>query len=158
MEPRKWFSVLAILGCFVYFVSREAPVRETVGEENPEDVLIAMVQAMERGDVQALEECFGGDLKRRLEDLLARDSAPWLAEWLRRRGSAVKGLAILDQEELGPDQVRILTETVYNDRNTRQSFRLEREDGSWRVTDSDFEMVSDWENEFGKSIRDVGRY
>ena len=157
MEPRKWFSALAILGCFVYFVTRESPVRESVREETPEDVLIAMVQAMERGDVQALKECFGGDLRRRLEDLLARDSAPWLSEWIRRRGSAVKGLAILGQEELGPDQVRVLTETVYNDRNTRQSFRLQRVDGSWRVTDSDFEMVSDWENEFGKSIRDVGR-
>ena len=157
MDPKKWFSVLAILGCFVYFASRENSSRETEREENPDDVLIAMVQAMERGDVQALKECFGGDLRRRLEDLLARDSAPWLSDWLRRRGSAVKGLAILDQEELSPDQVRVLTETVYNDRNTRQSFLLERESGSWRVVQSDFEMVSDWENEFGKSIRDVGR-
>ena len=157
MEPKKWFSLLAILGCFLYFGSRDTPVMETGREENPDDVLIAMVQAMERGDVQALKECFGGDLRRRLEDLLARDSAPWLSEWIRRRGSAVKGLAILGREELGPDQVRVLTETVYNDRNTRQSFRLQRVDGSWRVTDSDFEMVSDWENEFGKSIRDVGR-
>ena len=51
----------------------------------------------------------------------------------------------------------VLTETVYNDRNTRQTFRLEREDGSWKVTDSDFEMVSDWENDFGKSIRELER-
>jgi len=157
MEPRKWFSLLAILACFIYFTSRETPVRETGRDENPDDVLIAMVQAMERGDVQTLKECFGGDLRRRLDDLLARDSEPWLAEWLRRRGSAVKGLAILGQEELGPDQVRVLTETVYNDRNTRQSFRLQRQDGSWKVTGSDFEMVSDWENEFGKSIREVER-
>ncbi len=157
MEPRKWVSLLAILGCFLYFASRDAPIRETVREERPEDVLIAMVQAMERGDVQALKECFGGDLRRRLEDLLARDSSPRQSEWLRRRGSAVKGLAILGQEELGPDQVRVLTETVYNDRNTRQSFLLERESGSWRVTQSDFEMVSDWENDFGKSIREVER-
>lgn len=157
MKPRKWFSVLAILACFIYFISRDTPVRETGREENPDDVLIAMVQAMERGDVQALKECFGGDLGRRLDVLLARDSEPWLGEWLRRRGSAVKGLAILGQEELGPGQVRVLTETVYNDRNTRQSFLLGRENGSWKVTDSDFEMVSDWENEFGKSIRDVGR-
>lgn len=157
MEPGKWISALVILGCFVYFVSRDSPVRDSGEEENPEDVLIAMVQAMERGDVQALKECFGGDMKRRLEGLLAQDSAPWLSEWLRRRGSAVKGLAILGREELGPDQVRVLTETVYNDRNTRQSFRLQRAGGSWRVTDSDFEMVSDWENDFGKSIRDVER-
>ena len=157
MEPRKWFSLLAILGCFLYFASRDTPSRETGREENPEDVLIAMVQAMERGDVQALKECFGGNLRRRLEDLLARESEPGLGEWLRRRGSAVKGLAILDQEELGPDQVRVLTETVYNDRNTRQSFLLELESGSWRVTQSDFEMVSDWENDFGKSIREVER-
>ncbi len=157
MEPRKWFSLLAILGCFVFFASRDTPIRDTGREESPDEVLIAMVQALERGDVQALKECFGGDLRRRLEDLLARDSAPWLSEWLRRRGSAVKGLAILDQEELGPDQVRVLTETVYNDRNTRQSFLLERENGSWRVTQSDFEMVSDWENDFGKSIREVER-
>ncbi len=157
MEPRRWFSLLAILGCFFYFAYRDAPIRETGRQENPDDVLIAMVQAMERGDVQALKECFGGDLRRRLEDLLARDSAPWLSEWLRRRGSAVKGLAILEQEELGPGQVRVLTETVYNDRNTRQTFLLERKSGSWRVTRSDFEMVSDWENDFGKSIRDVER-
>ena len=157
MEPRKWVSLLAILGCFLYFASRDTPIRETGREESPDDVLIAMVQAMERGDVQALQECFGGDLRRRLENLLARESGPRLGEWLRRRGTAVKGLAILDQEELGPDQVRVLTETVYNDRNTRQSFRLERENGSWRVTQSDFEMVSDWENDFGKSIRDVER-
>ena len=157
MEPKKWFSLLAILGCFLYFGSRDTPVMETEREENPDDVLIAMVQAMERGDVQALKECFGGDLRRRLEALLARDSAPWLSEWLRRRGRAVKGLAILDQEELGPGRVRVLAETVYNDRNTRQSFVLEREDGAWRVTQSDFEMVSDWENDFGKSIREVER-
>ena len=157
MEPRKWFSRLAILGCFLYFAFQDTPIREAGREENPDDVLIAMVQAMERGDIRALKESFGGDLRRRLEDLLARNSEPWLGDWLRRRGSAVKGLAILGREDLGPDQVRVLTETVYNDRNTRQTFRLERENGSWKVTDSDFEMVSDWENDFGKSIRDVKR-
>jgi hypothetical protein len=63
----------------------------------------------------------------------------------------------LEKQALGPNRVRVLTETVYNDRNTRQSFLLERESGSWRVTQSDFEMVSDWENDFGKSIREVER-
>ena len=157
MEPRKWFSRLAILGCFLFFAFQDAPIREAGREEDPDDVLIAMVQAMERGDVRALKESFGGELRRRLEDLLARNSEPWLGDWLRRRGSAVKGLAILGREDLGPDQVRVLTETVYNDRNTRQTFRLERENGSWKVTDSDFEMVSDWENDFGKSIRELER-
>ena len=157
MEPRKWVSLLAILGCFLYFASQDTPSRETGREENPEDVLIAMVQAMERGDVQALKESFGGDLRRRLEDLSAQDSVLRLGEWIRRRGSAVKGLAILEKQALGPNRVRVLTETVYNDRNTRQSFLLERESGSWRVTQSDFEMVSDWENDFGKSIREVER-
>jgi len=154
MEARRFVPFLLILSGFFYFVLRDQQTSPQVDE--PEDVLIAMIQALKAGDVPGLLRCFGGELGRRLEGIIERQEGADLERWLKRRGQAVKGLAILNKESRGADEVVVFTETVYEGRNKRQSFLLRREDGRWRVVRSDFEAVSDWETDFGKPIQEAG--
>ena len=154
MEARRFIPFLLILSGFLYFVLRDQKTSSQVDE--PEDAIIAMVQALKAGDVPGLLRCFGGELGRRLEGIIERQEKRDLERWLRRRGQAVKGLAILNKESRSANEVMVFTETVYEGRNKRQSFLLRRIDGRWKVVRSDFEAVSDWETDFGKSIQEVG--
>ncbi len=154
MEARRFVPFLLILSGFLYFVLRDQQTSPQVDE--PEEALIAMVQALKAGDVSGLLRCFGGELGRRLEGIIEKQGRADLEQWLKRRGQAVKGLAILNKESRGANEVLVFTETVYEGRNKRQSFLLRRIDGRWKVVSSDFEAVSDWETDFGKSIQEVG--
>lgn len=144
--------VLVLLG-FAYFILRERQ-QPRRAPQTPEDVLVEMVQAMGRGDVSSLLNCLGGDLRRRLQDLAAQ-RGDQLAALLKERNQAVKGFAILEKEARASGTLLVLTETVYADRNTRQTFLLREEKEGWKIIETDSEMVSDWETDFGKSVREV---
>ena len=154
MEAKRFVPFLLILSGFLYFVLRDQQTSPQADE--PEEALIAMVQALKSGDVPGLLRCFGGELGRRLQSIIEQQGWADLERWLRRRGQAVKGLAILNKESRGANEVMVFTETVYEGRNKRQSFLLRRIEGRWKVVSSDFEGVSDWETDFGKSIQEVG--
>ena len=88
-----------------------------------------------RGDVAAYLAGFGGSLRQRLErerDERGRDA---FADDLRRAAAARKSHATFAPEPEGEDAARVTVETVYPDRNERQTYRLERGTDGWHVTD-----------------------
>lgn len=150
---RKLLPALLLLTGFAFFIYRDRQAPRA--EQTAEDVLIAMVQAMGKGEAPALLECFGGDLSRRLEAVVEQRGEREFARLLKERSQPVKGFAILSKESQSDDTVLVFTETVYADKNTRQTFLLTPSDGSWKIIRSDSEIVSTLETDFGKSIREV---
>lgn len=151
MEKKSLFSFILIAVGFWFFVTRDQTFN-LAQDADPEDVVILMMQAMKGGEVEDLLESFGGELRQRLHAIVQREGKSALTQWLKERGKLAKGFAIVKKEFQAPDTVVIHTETVYQDRNTRQRFLVQQEKGSWKITDSDFEMVSNWETSFGKPI------
>ncbi|MDA2930699.1 hypothetical protein MYX84_12270, partial [Acidobacteria bacterium AH-259-O06] len=134
---------------FMYFVGRD---RQPPVVEAPEDVLIDMVVALGEGNVVDFLHCFGGDLGRHLQSVVSNQGEDQISGWLKDRGRQVKGFAILEKETIGSDGFLVKTETVYEDKNTGQTFLLELQEGTWKIVQSDFEMVSNWDTDFGKPI------
>lgn len=152
---RKIVAFILLLAGLAYFIARDrqAP-RATETGATAEDVLIGMVEAMGKGDVAAWLDCFGGELRGRLETLVRQLGNQELAAQLKARHQPMKGFAILEKQPQGNDRLVVSTETVYADKNARQTFVLQRQSVSWKIVASDSEMVSQWETNFGKSIRE----
>src|SRR2546428_10948259 len=119
---KKIIPAVLLLAGFVYFVSRDRQKPAAYAPKAPEDVLIDMVQAMGTTDVPAWLDCFGGDLGRRLHDLARQRGKDEISRLLKERNQLVKGFAIIDRHPQGPDSFLVFTETIYADKNTRQSF------------------------------------
>jgi hypothetical protein len=152
---KKIFPILILAAGFAYFVARDRqkPLPATPSK-SPEDVLIDMVQAMGTSNVPAWLDCFGGELGRRLRDLVNQQGNLEIRRLLKERNQLVKGFAIVDKQPRDPETVLVFTETVYADKNTRQSFLLREENNRWKIFQSDSEMVSAWDTKYGKSIRE----
>ena len=80
-------------------------------------------------------DCFGGPLRERLEREVNERGRDVFAADLRRAARSRKSHAIFAVEPEGDDAARITVETVYPDRNERQTYHLAQEAGGWLVTD-----------------------
>lgn len=149
---RRLIPLILIGAVFLFFALRQEPASPV---RTPEDLLIEMVVASGEGEVERFLACFGGELEERLRGVVRREGEDKIADWLRERSRPVKGFAILDKEPQEAGRVLVKTETVYQDRNTRQSFLLEERGGGWKIVQSDSEMVGAWDTDFGKPIWEV---
>lgn len=111
------------------------------GEPDPSDGAGARVQALlesaRAGDVDAYLAAYSGPLRARLEREVREQGPEAFGQALRTAAAARKSHARFAPLADGPDTVRIVVESVYADRNERQTFRLERDGGDapWLVTD-----------------------
>lgn len=87
-----------------------------------------------RGDVAAYLAGFGGTLRQRLERESAERGRDAFADDLKRAAATRKSHATFAPEPEGPDAARVTVETVYPDRNERQTYRLEQGPDGWLVT------------------------
>ncbi len=142
MKLQKLIPPLAIASGFLYFTLREPPA-PTPSEDDPHAALIDLVRAVKSGAIDRIVSSFSGDLRIEMKALADREG-PALQEWLRARQNRVKGFAIVGQESLGPDQVKLFTETVYEDKKTKQVFELARGQGAWKIVATDSELVTPW--------------
>ena len=87
--------------------------------------------------MEAYLEAFGGSLRARLEHEAKELGWAAFSARLRRAGQVKTSHAIFAAEPDGPgvDAARITVETAYRDRLERQTYRLERADGTWLVTE-----------------------
>jgi hypothetical protein len=95
----------------------------------------ALLADASTGDVAAYLAAFGPGLRERLgreADEKGRDA---FAGSLRAAAGARKSHAVFAPEADGPDAARVVVESVYPDRNERQTYRLERAEGGWIVTE-----------------------
>jgi hypothetical protein len=90
-----------------------------------------------RGDVSGYLDCFGGPLRERLEREVNERGRDAFADDLRRAAGSRKSHAVFAVEPEGADAARITVETVYPDRNERQTYHLAQapENGGWLVSD-----------------------
>ncbi len=96
--------------------------------------LQTLLENSAQGDVSGYLACFGGPLRDRLERELTERGRDTFAADLRQAARARKSHATFAPEPDGPDSARITVETVYPDRNERQTFRLEQGPTGWLVT------------------------
>lgn len=137
---------------FLYFVLRD---RTPPPEQKPEDVLVQMVLALGDGEVDTFLSCFSGDLGVSLRTIVDQRGEQAISDWLVSRGQRMKGFAILEKETRGESALLVRTETVYEDRNSGQTFLLQRQNRQWKIIQSDFEMVQDWDTDFGKLVVEI---
>ena len=142
MKFQKLLPALFIAGGFLYFSLRDPPSPAQF-RDDPQGTLIEFVRSVKSGDINRIVSSFSGDLRIEMKALSDREG-PALQEWLQARQNLVKGFAIVGQESPGPDQVKLFTETVYEDKKTKQVFELARENGAWKIVATDSELVTPW--------------
>jgi hypothetical protein len=120
-----------------------SPVPSSLESETPSPYVAAesrlrdLLEQGRRGDVDGYLAAFTGSLRDRLEREARERGRDSFADALRRAAEARKSLAVFAAEPDGPDACRIVVETVYPDRNERQTYRLERTPSGWLVTEVD---------------------
>jgi hypothetical protein len=99
--------------------------------------LAALLDCAARGDVAGYLDCFGDPLRQRLRREADERGRDTFAADLKRAARSRKSHAIFAVEPEGPAAARITVETVYPDRNERQTYHLTQETpaAGWLVTD-----------------------
>src|SRR5579864_6888531 len=101
----------------------------------PEEKLRELLSSAQRGDVPAYLAAFTGPFRERLEREVEERGRDAFALDLQRASKARKSHAIFAPEPDGPGAVRIMVETVYLDRNERQTYLLTEGPEGWKVAD-----------------------
>jgi hypothetical protein len=106
------------------------------GASDPAEVRLAsLLQAAWNGDVAGYLDCFSGTLRQRLEREVNERGRDVFAADLKRAARSRKSHAIFAVEPEGTGAARITVETVYPDRNERQTYHLAQESAGWLVND-----------------------
>ena len=93
-----------------------------------------LLESAWRGDVPAYLASFGAPIRQRLEREVGERGRAAFAADLRRAARSRKSHALFASEKDGDDSARVTVESVYPDRNERQTFRLDRGPEGWLVT------------------------
>jgi hypothetical protein len=103
---------------------------------NPAEARVqALLDSAWTGDVDAYLAAFDGPIRDRLEREVAERGRDAFAADLRSAARARKSHAVFAAEPEGDDVARVTVETVYPDRNERQTYRIDRRPKGWLVTE-----------------------
>ena len=97
--------------------------------------LDALLESAVAGDVDRYLASFDGPLRDRLTREVNERGRQAFADDLREATRARKSHAVFAVEPEGEGVARITVETVYTDRNDRQTYHLTQGPGGWLVTD-----------------------
>lgn len=107
-------------------------------EDNPlrdaESALRDLLDRGKEGDVSGYLSAFAEPLRSRIEREAKERGFDRFAADLRQAAQARKSHALFAPEPEGPDACRITVESVYPDRNERQTYRLENNGSTWLVS------------------------
>ncbi len=95
-----------------------------------------MIDESKAADIEGYLSCFSGDLRERLEANLRQMGEEGFRAYLRDRLAELKGVAIYDVEE-SDAEASLTVEYVFAEESERQSMRLERTRGTWRIAGAD---------------------
>ena len=137
---------IALMGGLLWSGARRSPSTATSaapaadgvsdGGLSPAEARVkGLLKSGAEGDVAAYLDAFTGPLRRRLEREVGERGRGAFADDLRRAARARKSHAVFAAESDGGGAARVTVETVYPDRNERQTFRVELGDGGWYVAD-----------------------
>jgi hypothetical protein len=97
--------------------------------------LATLLKTAGAGDLTGYLNCFTGPLRDRLEREVNERGRDVFTADLKRAAGSRKSHAIFAVEPEGPSAARIVVETVYLDRNERQTYHLTEQSGAWLVAD-----------------------
>ncbi len=112
----------------------EAGSEATDPSEGATDHLRQLLSSAREGNVDAYLDAFSGPLRERLEREANDRGRTAFSASLRQASQARKSHALFSPEPAGPNAYLVTMESVYPDRNERQTYRIEREGDAWRVT------------------------
>jgi hypothetical protein len=110
-------------------LSEPQPFREA------EQQVRALVASARAGDVAAYLASFADPMRQKLERDIAERGREAFAADLRFASETRKSHAVFAPEAEGTDAARITVESVYADRNERQTYHLAKTPSGWRVVD-----------------------
>lgn len=132
---------VAIMSLLAWSGMRRPPAAQRPGEiraesSHPAEATVrALLESAGEGDVPAYLAAFDGPIKSRLErEINDRGRAAFAAD-LRKAARTRKSHAVFTAEPDGAETARVVVETVYPDRNERQTYRIDRKPGGWLVTE-----------------------
>jgi hypothetical protein len=135
---------VVLMGVLLYVGAKRPVGTSSLGtsassSDNKPDPAEARVATLLRtageGDVAGYLNCYGGPLRERLEREVNERGRDVFAADLKRAARSRKSHAIFAVEPEGEAAARIVVETVYPDRNERQTYHLTEERGTWLVND-----------------------
>ena len=125
-------TVLVLGAVLVWTVRREAPE-----PPQPEDLIWALIEAAQAGDVETYLDCFGGALRTQLDNTVFEMTPTGFSKYLRSSSDPLTGVAVYDVEVTDSDRATLTVEYVYRDATERQRMQLELFRGGWKIVDLD---------------------
>lgn len=127
---------MAVVVCFLGVVLLHS-YRGSVGKRQrmPEDVVLKMFDAMERGDMAAYLSLLAEDARARAELMLSEAGEREFKRQLKSMHEGIKGIAVSKLEQLSDDEVVLKVELVFESKNEVQQVRLKRIKGEWKVVE-----------------------
>lgn len=114
-------------------LSRLTGSRQSKAEASPQDAIYAMLDAAREGDVEEYVAAYTGRMEASVRQAIAEKTEPEFARYLRESNAPIKGIAIMEPEQLTDREVRVRVEYVYQDRNEAQLMYLEKVVGAWKI-------------------------
>jgi hypothetical protein len=109
--------------------------------DDPLEGALACVQGLlessRAGDIERYLAAFSGAVRERLAREVAEQGRDSFANALLTAAQARKSHALFAPEADGPDAALVLVESVFADRNERQTYRLARGSDGWRIVGID---------------------
>jgi len=115
------------------FKPTAAAIFKTRRAETPEDALYKMLDAASIGDTKAYLDCFAGDLRQQLTQVIHETSTAQFAQYLSSQNSAFTGVAVSATDNANPGNARLRVEYIYPERNEVQTVYLRRDPDNWKI-------------------------
>ena len=103
-------------------------------DPTPQDTIYGMLDAARGGDVKAYLANYSGQMSTALQQSISETTESKFAQYLKDSNAAIKGVAINEPQPLNDYQVKVRVEYVYQDRNEAQTMYLEKQSGTWKIT------------------------
>lgn len=114
----------------------KAEIAEDAETSHPAEARVhALLESAWKGDVVSYLDAFDGPIKSRLEREVDERGREAFAADLRKAARARKSHAVFAAESDSDETARVVVETVYPDRNERQTYRIDRKPKGWLVTE-----------------------
>lgn len=126
-------TILVLLGALTFVVARRArftAVRSTK-EASPQDAIYAMLDAAREGNVKKYLASYSGQMEASLQQAVKESQD--FGRYLKDSNAAIKGVAIMEPEQVTNNEVKARVEYVFQDRNEVQSMVLDKIAGGWKI-------------------------
>lgn len=125
---------IGVLVCALSFViarrgrSTAAP---SVKEATAQDAIYAMLDAARDGNVDKYLASYAGPMESSLKQAIAE--SPDFGKYLKDSNAAIKGVAIMDPEQVSNVEVKARVEYVFQDRNEVQYMFVDKTPRGWKI-------------------------